>query len=196
MVGIKQSNEGLYMGIAIMVLGSLLLWLSIAILLAPMEHDQRVTDIYMNDGAIRPNPDGNHHPLQYTENDHFYMTQALYYEAQNEPHECQRMVAHVIMARKYDWYYPNTVKDVIWQPKQFSYTHDGKPEHMNDDAGRFVAAMLAHQVLSGLSLDTTEGSLYYFNPDLANPDWKEDYQFVKACGGHTFYKRKDKKGWG
>lgn len=193
MVGITKTN---LIG-RVLVIALIVFWwvFTIAVVVLDEPVPQRVTSIPMNDGAIRPNPDGKFYPLQYTENDHFYMTQALYYEAQNEPHECQRMVAHVIMARKYDWHYPNTIKEVIWQNKQFSYTHDGKPEHMNDDAGRFVAAMLAHQVLSGLDLDKTEGSLYYFNPDLADPNWQHDYTFVTQCGNHTFYKRKETKKW-
>ena len=169
---------------------------SMAITFGTPQVSERVINIPMNDGAIKPNYDGKYYPLQYTLEDHYFMTQALYYEAQNEPFECQRMVAHVIMARKYDWHYPNTIKSVIWQPKQFSYTHDGKPEAMTDRLGLYIAEMIATEILSGIDLDKTEGSLYYFNPDLADPDWKEDYQYVITCGGHTFYKRKDKKGWG
>jgi N-acetylmuramoyl-L-alanine amidase len=87
------------------------------------------------------------------------------------------------------------VKEVIWEDKQFSYTHDGKHETMDSEPNRYVAEVVAKQVLSGISLDTTEGSLYYFNPKLADPDWQHDYTFVKSCGNHVFYKRKEVRSW-
>lgn len=142
-----------------------------------------------------PNIDGEYHPLQYTQEDLDYMTQALYFEARGEPLECQEMVAHVIMARVYDWYYPDTVEEVIWAYKQFSYTHDGKPERYDDYEARAIAEGVAHQVLSGLSLDTTEGSLYYHNPKLTDWPYKKDYTFVTSCGDHDFYKRKETRKW-
>jgi N-acetylmuramoyl-L-alanine amidase len=158
--------------------------------------EEKVTLVVTQEtSTVQPNIDGNYYPLQYTEQDLFYMTQALYYEAQGEPLECQEMVAHVIMTRVYDWHYLNTVKEVIWADKQFSYTHDGKSEHMNSDPDRYVAEVVARQVLSGASLDTTAGSLYYFNPDLADPDWQYDYTFVTKCGNHVFYKRKETRKW-
>ena len=159
----------------------------------PVEQDVTVQEELTP--PILPNPDGNYYPLQYSLEDHIYMTEAIYFEARSEPLECQEMVAHVIMTRVYDWYYPNTVKEVVWANKQFSYTHDGKNELMYDYKAKVLASETAHLVLSGLSVDTTAGSLYYLNPGLANPIWKDDYTFVTKCGKHTFYKRKDIREW-
>lgn len=146
-------------------------------------------------GEILPNPDFEYHPLQWTEEDLLNMAQALYFEAQGEPRECQQDVAQVIMSRKYDWFYPNTIKEVIWQPKQFSYTHDGKTENMTSTREYQTAFSIAANVLSGYVKDTTEGSLYYFNPKLVDWEYKDDYTFVKSCGDHDFYKRKETMEW-
>lgn len=145
--------------------------------------------------TLEANIDGKYYPLQYSEQDLFYMTQALYFEARSEPVECQQMVASVILNRKYDWHYPNSVKTVIWDYKQFSYTHDGKHELMNMHMEYQIAEEIAHEVLAGLVLDTTEGSLYYHNPNIVNWAYKEDYDFVVGCGDHDFYKRKGAAGW-
>ncbi len=147
--------------------------------------------------TVTPNIDGEYHPLQYTQEDFDIMQEAIYFEARGEPLMCQILVAHVIMARMYDWYYPNTIKEVVWQPYQFSYTQDGKPETMKKPYSKFVAGVVAEWVLSGESYDSIEGSLYYFNPKMVTPKWKDDYDFVRDCGNHSFYKRKgDQRSWG
>ena len=139
---------------------------------------------------------GTLHPLEYTEEDVYYLTQALYFEDALGPVECQLMIGHVIQTRVYSEKFPNTYKEVIWQHKQFSYTHDGKHERMPMEGTRRRLEGIAKLVLGGYSVDLTEGSLYYYNPDLANPDWKDDYQVVKKCGKHLFLKEKDTRSWG
>jgi spore germination cell wall hydrolase CwlJ-like protein len=135
------------------------------------------------------------HPLEYSVEDVFYLAQAIYFEARSEPEECQFQVAHVIDTRRYSYGFPNTIKEVIWQGKQFSYTEDGKHERVSDTTAWDESVRIAKLVLGGYSLDTTEGSLYYYNPDLANPTWKDGYQVVNKCGKHLFLKDKDKGDW-
>jgi N-acetylmuramoyl-L-alanine amidase len=193
MVGINAEQKATLYTIVILLFALVVVW-NMPTTGLEEETVDNVQKVFQSDDP-KPNIDGKHHPLQYSQEDLDNMTQALYFEAQNEPLECQAMVAHVVMARKYDWFYPNTIKDVIWQPKQFSYTHDGKLENMDDDLGGYVASMIAHYVLSGLSLDSTEGSLYYHNPKLVDWEYKDDYTFVTRCGNHDFYKRKETKKW-
>lgn len=202
MVGIKQNVikllRAIYKSLALVV-GMALVVSFILIIVNNIDigdRQGRVNHTYPNVSPVEPNPDGNYYPLQYTEEDLFFMTQALYHEARSEPLECQQMVASVIVNRMYDWHYPNTIKSVIWDHRQFSFTQDGKHERMKDNMERAIAEEVAHNVLSGLSVDKTEGSLYYFNPKLSNPNWKHDYTFVTQCGDHRFYKRKETKEWG
>ena len=133
-----------------------------------------------------------YHPLEYTEEDLYYMTEAIYFEARSEPIHCQILIGHVIMTRVYWHSFPNTVKEVVWQSAQFSYTHDGKHERMTDKNAKKVAETLAKLVLGGYHTDSL-GAAWYFNPDLADPDWQYDYEFVESCGGHDFYISKNGK---
>lgn len=135
------------------------------------------------------------HPLQYSEEDLYFMTEALYFEARSEPVECQKLVAHVIASRVYSHLYPNTVVDVVWQHRQFSYTLDGKHEQMLDLEAKKIAEEVAKEVLGGYSLDVTEGALFYYNPTLATPKWKDDYTVTQECGGHLFLRIKTDRGW-
>jgi spore germination cell wall hydrolase CwlJ-like protein len=186
----KEAVEWVTCGVLALLLFSLPLYWAPTERVKPSE-----VTITQERAAIRPNLDGVYYPLQYSQEDLYYMTEAIYFEARSEPLECQEMVAQVIMVRVHDWYYPNTVKGVIWAKDQFSYTHDGETELMYNYGAKMMAQYVAHSVLSGLSVDTSQGSLYYFNPDLANPDWQDDYTFVTKCGKHAFYKRKETRKW-
>ena len=42
-----------------------------------------------------------------------------------EPAEGIKAVAEVIINRVNDDRYPDSICDVVWEPKQFSFTHDG-----------------------------------------------------------------------
>ena len=135
------------------------------------------------------------HPLPYSEEDLYYVTQAIYFEAILEPEGCQLQVAQVIQTRYYSHKYPNTYREVVWQRGQFSYTNDGKNERMTNLRARAKAERVARLVLGGYSLDTTEGSLYYHNPNLVDWEYKNAYQFVNRCGNHDFYKEISKGDW-
>lgn len=141
-----------------------------------------------------PSGDGRYHPLHFTEDDLYYMTEAIYFEAATESQECQQLVAEVILNRRSDRRWAGTVKDVIWQKYQFSYTHDGKPEQMLDLDARKRIEQLAIKVLGGYVVDTSMGSLYYYNPDLASPDWDwSKIEKVGKCDDHDFYRDRQKE---
>lgn len=146
-------------------------------------------------GYVMPSGDGQYHPLHFTKDDLYYMTEAIYFEAATEPEECQMLVAEVILNRKADSRWNGTVKGVIWAKYQFSYTHDGKHEIMLDLDARKRIEAVAIKVLGGNVVDKSEGSLYYYNPNLANPDWDwSKIEKVMSCGHHDFYKDKQTKG--
>lgn len=50
----------------------------------------------------------------------------IYYEARTEGLEGMMAVVAVTMNRVASKHYPNTVREVVWDNKQFSWTHDGQ----------------------------------------------------------------------
>ena len=52
--------------------------------------------------------------------------QNAYFESQGEPDLGMVAVSQVVINRVKDKRWPNTVCEVVWQNKQFSWTHDGK----------------------------------------------------------------------
>lgn len=119
------------------------------------------------------------------------VTEAIWFEAANQPVEGMYAVAHVIRNRVKSPRYPDTYCEVIQQPSQFSYRNGGQPTvQVNNwiDAAAFEwAARIALDVTNGtLGADFTYGSLHYFNPSLANPSWRHYGQEIGMVGDHLF----------
>jgi len=125
----------------------------------------------------------------------------IFFEARGETTEGKLAVAHVTVNRVHNKQFPNTVCDVVYQahtkpswltgkpvPKrnkcQFSWYCDGKSDDIEfyDAKGNFLPIVhnswwnsikIAKDVLQGKSKDITKGSIYYYNPDKADPYWAE-----------------------
>jgi len=63
---------------------------------------------------------------RYTDDDHIALACNIYFEARNESIEGMMAIVAVTMNRVASPNYPNTVHEVVWARKQFSWTHDGK----------------------------------------------------------------------
>jgi|DEB0MinimDraft_10_1074344.scaffolds.fasta_scaffold00577_19 spore germination cell wall hydrolase CwlJ-like protein len=115
----------------------------------------------------------------------------IYFESLIEPLAGQIAVANVTMNRVNSPHFPNTVCEVVWANKQFSWTHDGKSD--TPVAGKQYDDIykLAKDVYTGKISDITEGSTFY-HADYVNPSWakKMDRKVVKI-GRHIFYWNKD-----
>ena len=119
----------------------------------------------------------------------------IYFEARGEAAAGQLAVALVTMNRMKSRYYPNTVCGVVWQKRQFSWTHDGKSDRPTDKRAWALAtkiARFAYQRFEKLSartrnaLDLTKGALHYYAPKLADPYWAKIHTVTRAIGGHIF----------
>lgn len=97
-------------------------------------------------------------------------------EARGESFEGQAAVAEVIYNRCINR--GLTVKEVIWQEKQFAYPYGGE---ISGETKEAVAAIFDYGLLN---LDGAE----YFHADRMIPYWAKDMQEVCHIGGHIFYK--------
>jgi len=119
----------------------------------------------------------------------------VYFEARGEATEGQLAVALVTMNRMKNRHYPNSVCGVVWQKRQFSWTHDGKSDRPTDKRAWKLAnkiAKFAYQRYGKLpdrsrkALDLTKGALHYYAPDLAAPYWAKVHTVTREIGGHIF----------
>ncbi len=121
---------------------------------------------------------------------HNCMVDNILYESRSESYEGMMAVANVTMNRYMSDDYPDTVCGVVYEPKQFSWTH---MLSVMDEIDEVVEAEVIHQariiaadVLTYRYEDTTEGAMWYHRDDVS-PDWKTDYRVVMVLGRHIFY---------
>jgi N-acetylmuramoyl-L-alanine amidase len=113
----------------------------------------------------------------------------VYWEARGEEPDAQRMIAEVVMERVNTEGYPKSVCEVVWQDKQFSWTHDGKSDKPKDTVAWLYAQIVANEVLL-YGGEFRTGATHYHTRDTA-PHWAKDLQMVGMYGGHIFYKERD-----
>lgn len=116
----------------------------------------------------------------------------VYFESRGETIEGQRAVAFVTFNRVEDEKFPSLPCDVVWDKKQFSWTHDGKsdvPENNDQwDVAQNVAKAVYHA--HGNVPDPTDGAVMFHSGK--KPWWAKHYTKTVTIEGHTFYKEKSK----
>ena len=143
-------------------------------------------------------------PIDYTEDDVELLARPIYGEARDQGEDGMAAVGNVVINRlnKKSWY-GDTIEEIIKLPEQFSvFNAETKPESysMDDnykatisattDDPYFVQSMeIARGLLDGRIKDNTEGATHYFNPDKADPYWKDSPNMtsIKKIGNHSFY---------
>lgn len=129
----------------------------------------------------------------------YCLAQNIYFEAQGEPAGGQLAVALVTMHRVKSHRFPNSICGVVWQHRQFSWTHDGKSDRPRDRRAWGRARQIAKFIyekywklpeVSRIALDITNGALHYYAPGLANPYWAKVKVITREIGGHVFLREK------
>jgi spore germination cell wall hydrolase CwlJ-like protein len=127
------------------------------------------------------------------------LTDAIYYEAANEPDAGQRAVAQVILNRMRHPTYPNTVCGVIYQGSeratgcQFSYSCDGSMARVPARPTWLRAQRVAIQALAG-SVYAPVGMATHYHATYVYPYWAPSLNFIGTIGAHRFYSWKGSAG--
>ncbi len=125
----------------------------------------------------------------------YCLSQNIYFEARGESTAGQLAVAMVTMNRVDSKRFPSSICKVVWQRKQFSWTHDGKSDRPVEKkawkTAKKVAEFVFHKYdkykgISNGALDLTRGALHYYAPDLADPRWADSKIVTRQIGGHLF----------
>ena len=143
-------------------------------------------------------------PIDYTEDDVELLARTIYGEARDQGEEGMAAVGNVVINRlnKKSWY-GDSIQEIIKLPEQFSlYNAETKPDkypkdqnyidtmNATTDDPYFVQSMeIARGILDGSIKDNTDGATHYFNPDKADPVWKDSPKMksIKKIGNHSFY---------
>ena len=120
------------------------------------------------------------------------LTQAVYYEAANEPELCKRAVAQVVVNRLRHPAYPKSICGVVYEGAsaavcQFSFTCDGSllraPMPRQWEQSRKAAEM----VLAG-DVVPQVGSATNYHADYVLPRWAFTLGKIGQIGAHIFYR--------
>lgn len=121
------------------------------------------------------------------------LSQAISYEAGNEPEAGQEAVAQVILNRVRHPAYPNTVCGVVYQGSQrktgcqFTFTCDGSLNRGRSAESLSRARIVAGRVLAGQASALVGGATHY-HANYVSPYWAPSLIKVATIGAHIFYR--------
>jgi N-acetylmuramoyl-L-alanine amidase len=108
------------------------------------------------------------------------LARIIYAEARGESFEGQVAVGAVVLNRVQHPDFPKTIREVIYQPGQFTAVEDRQIE-LTPDERAYQAAQAA---LEGL--DPSNGAVYYYNPKTATDKWIRTRSVIRNIGNHRF----------
>lgn len=122
------------------------------------------------------------------------LTNAIYYEAGNEPEEGQRAVAQVVLNRVRSRLWPDSVCGVVYQGSeridakcQFTFSCDGSMMRAPAPGAWARARRIAQEALAG-SVYAPVGLATHYHTLAVRPDWSASLQAVAVVGAHIFYR--------
>lgn len=127
------------------------------------------------------------------------LTQAIYYEAANEPLQGRRAVAQVVLNRMRHPAYPHSVCGVVYEGAQrqtgcqFSFTCDGSLLRKPLPGPWREAQAVARAALAG-QVEPSVGTATHYHADYVLPKWAFQLGKIEQIGRHIFYRFKG--GWG
>ncbi|EKN62749.1 sporulation specific N-acetylmuramoyl-L-alanine amidase [Neobacillus bataviensis LMG 21833] len=102
-------------------------------------------------------------------------------EAQTEPYQGKVAVACVVLNRVDSSAFPNSIKEVIYQKRQFQPVQNGQINKPADED----SINAVHEALNG-SRSVAGGSLYFYNPAIATSRWLDSRATTLVIGRHVF----------
>ena len=132
---------------------------------------------------------------QIANKDRYCLQQNIYFEARNQSDMGMIAVGWVTMNRTDSKRYPNNICGVVWQKKQFSWTHDGlsdKPgkniiEQRAWERAGYVTSLVLHDWAYGKKDAVKEATHYH--ADYIVPYWASSYTKVAQVDNHIFYRK-------
>lgn len=116
------------------------------------------------------------------------MAKNIFHEARNQNLKGQYAVGFVTLNRVDHVLYPNSICEVVFEPSQFSWTH----QDVSIDKTNIIEQRAWEQSLQ-IALDVMQGEAYnnlygvtHYHADYVNPDW--GYQVAATIDNHIFYR--------
>jgi spore germination cell wall hydrolase CwlJ-like protein len=130
----------------------------------------------------------------YAETDLECLSKNLYHEARDQGIEGLAAVAKVTKNRVKSPLFPDTICEVVWQRKQFSWTGNKNVEIKEKEVYKRIKN-IAHLLLNYEIISPVQDSLYYHSDVIYGTDrkfepyWAKYKAKVAKVGSHIFYKK-------
>jgi spore germination cell wall hydrolase CwlJ-like protein len=115
----------------------------------------------------------------------------IYHEARSESDEGKFAVAQVTLNRVRSPRYPGRICEVVWQHRQFSWTHDGRPDRPHNLEAWKEALWVANMTYDFNSLSMV-GLATHYHAVYVRPSWATVYRRVRRIGKHIFYESSER----
>ena len=114
------------------------------------------------------------------------LAEAIIFEARGEPDIGKVAVAYVILNRVKDPRWGGSIREVVHQPKQFSYLKDKHKQKPPTQKDWNKARKIAHDVILGATSNPI-GNATHYHATHVKPKWANRLQLTGKIGGHVFY---------
>jgi hypothetical protein len=129
------------------------------------------------------------------------LSEAIYFEARDEPEQGQAAVAQVVLNRVRSGIFPTNVCAVVYQGRdhpfacQFSFACEGKSLRVEEPAAWATATRIAEQVVSGANYNPKVAEALNYHANYVYPDWAGELRRVDRIGTHIFYAMRGGVNW-
>jgi N-acetylmuramoyl-L-alanine amidase len=115
----------------------------------------------------------------------------MYHEARGEGTDAMQMVGEVTLNRVDHPRYPNDICSVVYQRRQFSWTHMRRDHTPYEEEVWQEALELAENLLLGELELFDNGATHFLNPNAVRsmPRWTRRFEQVGQIGNHVFYEK-------
>jgi N-acetylmuramoyl-L-alanine amidase len=117
---------------------------------------------------------------QLTKEEKELLARLVHAEAKGEPFKGKVAVAEVVLNRVEDGQFPDTVKDVIYQKRQFDPVANGE---INKPAGNEAKEAVEEAIAPD---EKVTEALFFYNPDIAKDTWIRTRPVIEKIGDHNF----------
>lgn len=113
------------------------------------------------------------------------LAEVVVYEARSEPVEGKRLVAKTVLNRVEHPSWPDTIKEVIYEPKQFSYLEDMHKQSTPTEQDWIEASSVSFNILHGYV--EVDSEVTFYHEQSIKPFWAEHKELVTHVNRHVFY---------
>lgn len=115
----------------------------------------------------------------------------IYFESRGEPVEGQYAVADVTLNRVESDQFPDTICEVVYQRRQFSWTHqirNPRDPRLSEREAWHDAQLYAIEIAQWDIMRGVTGGATYFHANYVRPRWRHSFEQTEVIGVHRFYR--------